>query len=125
VSGEDRARRGGPGGINVGQLTWGLVIALAGVLLLLDRTGYLEFSLVVRRYWPVLLIAIAMKNLLQPAEDGSRHGFGLLAVGIWLLLGQTGTMAYRRSWPILVIGAGLSILMEGLTKRRTSRREER
>jgi hypothetical protein len=121
VSGEDRTRSG----IDVGRLTWGLAIAVAGVLLVLDRTGYIEFSVVLRRYWPVLLIAIAVRNLLQPAEDGSRHGIGLLAVGIWLLLGQTGTMAYRQSWPILVIGVGLSILIEGLTKRRTSRREER
>ncbi|MGB8657861.1 MAG: DUF5668 domain-containing protein [Candidatus Zixiibacteriota bacterium] len=45
-----------------GKIFWGLVLVVAGVLILLRNFGYLEYDIV--RFWPVLLILWGIKKLI-------------------------------------------------------------
>ncbi|MGB7062167.1 MAG: DUF5668 domain-containing protein [Candidatus Zixiibacteriota bacterium] len=54
MSKSERQRRGG-------KVFWGLVLILAGALILLDNLGYLRHDII--RFWPVLVIIWGIKKL--------------------------------------------------------------
>jgi hypothetical protein len=98
------------------QVAWGLVFVVVGVALLGERMGFLgtESS---GRIWPLIVIAVALAKLAQPtttAPRPHRSGAGLLFIGLWGLANEMhlGGLDYRTSWPILVIGAGVSIVWQ-------------
>lgn len=43
------------------KIFWGLVLILAGVLILLENLGYLRHDII--RFWPVLVIIWGIKKL--------------------------------------------------------------
>lgn len=45
------------------KIFWGLVLILAGVLILLENLGYLRHDII--RFWPVLVIIWGIKKLVD------------------------------------------------------------
>lgn len=48
-----------------GKYTWGIILIIIGLLFLLENLGFLDFSDVISRYWPVLLILLGLKIILN------------------------------------------------------------
>jgi hypothetical protein len=94
----------------------GVVIILAGLSLLADRTGY-HFQLLPGRLWPLILIAFGVVRLTDRGRpDGSRRsarsGAWFIFLGIWGLVSEFHLFGldYNTSWPLLVVAAGVLIV---------------
>jgi hypothetical protein len=99
-----------------GRFFFGLVLLVLGSLYLLDNFGFI-FIGHISRYWPVLLILLGIARLLD--YDGtSRHGTGVgwIFLGAWFLVSINGMFGldFHNSWPILIIGWGISLLWKAL-----------
>lgn len=93
----------------------GLLIVAAGVLLLLDTLGY-DIRIDVWDFWPVLLIAIGLKKILDP--KGYRQiywGLVILLVGVLFQLNNLGYLDFDVAdlWPILLILVGVEVIKTG------------
>jgi predicted membrane protein len=98
------------GGRLTSQLIVGLAVVAVGVLFTLDNLDILD----ARRYlpfWPLVILAIGLTNLLSARETPQRvFGGFLTAVGTLLLLGRWGFMHVHLwdLWPLaLVVWGGL------------------
>jgi hypothetical protein len=91
----------------------GALLVAAGVALLIERIGKMppEWR---NSIWPVLLIAYGAARLLQPGERG-RHGLFFVLGGAWWLAGVSGWISLERTWPLLFVALGLSIMFQSLT----------
>ena len=97
------------------RLVFGVVLLGLGVLFLLDRLDLADIG-TLWQYWPLILAAVGLVKVLQPAGTPGR-GFGvlLLVVGIWWTLENLELVRYSvwDFWPVLLILAGLGLLWRG------------
>ncbi len=96
-----------------GRIFWGLVLILAGVLFLLDRTGRLDFGEIIGRWWPLILIAAGLWHLVASQFRNVIGGFFLIAIGCVFQLAKLeilGRNAWHYVWPALIIFLGLWVL---------------
>jgi hypothetical protein len=107
------------GTVNVPRIVFGLVILALGVLLTLDKLGWIEVASI-GRLWPVFLVLIGLSRFLQPAGEPGR-GFGaiLIFVGGWWLLYNLGwtELWLWDYWPLIFVAIGLSILWRAVRQR--------
>lgn len=107
-------RRSGTSGIILG-----LLITVAGALLLLDNFGIVrihEFW----RLWPLALIAVGMGKVIDSYHPGGRVWGGVLtAIGIAFLLDNLGYpfFDWNYVWPVLLIALGLSMMYRAMERR--------
>jgi hypothetical protein len=96
-----------------GAVVLGLLLVAAGVAMFLDRTGALPtpWRLSV---WPLLLMGYGIARLTQPRLDGP-GGLFFLLVGAWWLSGVLGWLSMVRTWPLLIVALGLSVVFEVVT----------
>jgi hypothetical protein len=94
-----------------GEVVFGIVILVLGVILLLDRTGLVALQLS-WRLWPFAVLALALARLTDAGRGCHAPGIWLLAFGAWGLVSEFGLFGFdhRTSWPLLVIGAGLGVV---------------
>lgn len=99
------------------RVVFGLVVMLAGALLLIDRLDWWGVRLPGLEHvplWPWVLVALGLARLSDRSVNangclrGRRSGAWLLFVGLWGLLTEYRLFGfhYGHSWPILLIGAG-------------------
>ena len=95
----------------------GLVLIGLGLLFLLDNFGYIYINHI-GRYWPGLFFIIIGLVKLSESDSTSHHGSGLgwIFLGAWFLISMNGIwdLSFRDSWPILIVGWGVSILWRAL-----------
>lgn len=99
------------------QFVIGLVALTMGVLLLAGNLGYAPaYGLL--SYWPAALVVIGLAKLIQAQSLGGAIGGSLwMAAGAWLLATNlnlvrlTFSEAVHTYWPLLLVGAGLSIVL--------------
>lgn len=99
-----------------GRFFFGLVLVVLGSLYLLSNFGIL-FIDHISRYWPVLLILFGLTRLLDYDGTPGRHtGIGWIFLGAWLLVSINAMFGldFHNSWPILIIGLGISLLWKAL-----------
>lgn len=96
--------------------TWGLIIALAGVGLLLNQMGVIPFN-PVARFWPLLLVLFGVMNLLT--QSGRFLGFLLIVAGAVLQLNKLGLthLTFSELWPLAVIAVGVLLMWASLETR--------
>lgn len=91
----------------------GISLLIAGVLLLVDRLGFLwpfsiDFGKLISLFWPLILVGLGIKLLL----DGNLTWGAIISVlGLLILT----TRFYNWNffavlWPLIIVGLGLSIL---------------
>lgn len=91
----------------------GLIIAVAGIVLLLNSFDVVDLGRL-SRYWPLLLIAFGAHWVI---EGGGRvFGSIFVAVGVTLQLDNLGLLDVNirqvvNFWPLLLIGFGAKILL--------------
>ena len=100
-----------------GDIVIGATLVLAGIAVVLDRTGVFhwrdQWTL-----WPLILGGIGLARLLQSVPGEPKQGLLFLTAAGWLLLGETGWVSLEESWPIAVIALGLIVALNGGTRRR-------
>lgn len=98
---------------SLGQVLVGVLVVLAGVVLLLERTGVVDVDLgtVVGTLWPLVVVLVGVTSLLLVP----RAWFGpvvLTAAGVVLLLDRLDVLdvsVWDYLWPVAVILIGLGI----------------
>lgn len=107
-----------------GRIQAGWILIAVGALFLVERLGWdwgWSWHPTVRRLWPVILIVVGLakmqSNVADPGTSGWRlrrqvaGGGWIVLMGILFLLDQNGWLYLSQSWPLFVIGAGLSLLL--------------
>jgi hypothetical protein len=108
-----------PHTVNVEWILIGLMVAIVGVILLLDRAG------VVRaaggwNLWPLLLIGLGIRRMIRSRAEGRRGGGVLVFVGCWLLLSSLELTRFRVFWPLALIAVGIGMIWKALLEQRPS-----
>ena len=106
---------------NTGLVLVGGLVALVGVMLLVDRLGDRDTSLL-HSWWPFVLIIMGAARLATPRRscDGRprsiRSGVWLIVVGLWGLVSESHLygLTYQTAWPLLVIASGAMIVWRSL-----------
>ncbi len=89
-----------------GRLVAGALLILFGVLFTLDNMGLLDAGDALT-WWPVILIALGLFKVIQPAHEGQRKlGYALLALGAFFQLQLLGLTRMRSAWPFLLVVIG-------------------
>ena len=92
-----------------------LLVAIGGAMLA-ERTNLLPEGWR-QAIWPVLLVVFGFAQLAVPSRRGRR---GLLFVlgGVWWFAGLQGWLSFERTWPLLIVFYGASVVLQGLTSQR-------
>jgi hypothetical protein len=115
---QDQQPRESPGGPAFsGPAVFGVLLVAAGVALLFDRLGALPASWRLT-VWPILLMGYGVARLAQPQPLG-REGLFFVIAGAWWYAGMAGWLSFARSWPILIVAAGASLVFEAVTSSRS------
>jgi predicted membrane protein len=98
-------------------LIWGAIVALVGVVILLDNMGYISGSHLYR-YWPLLLILAGIMNL--GCRSGRMFGVILILTGVFFQLSTLGIahFTWGTLWALMFIVAGLSIIWGSIEGRK-------
>jgi hypothetical protein len=106
-------------------LLLGVILISVGLIMILDRAGFID-SEAWLRYSPLLLV-IAGINKIVDYKNAWRvaSGFWLIFFGFWIFacLVHWGGLSFGNSWPFLLIGWGLMILIKSFIKTRFARVE--
>lgn len=97
-----------------GSVLCGALVMVAGALLLLANFNVIELQ-AYWRYWPMIIVALAFSKLIFPeSQKEFAEGVWLLTLGGWLqvsILGVFG-LTFGNSWPILLVGFGIHMLLK-------------
>jgi hypothetical protein len=98
------------------QLFAGLLLAALGVLFTLDNLHILNVREVLR-YWPAILIAVGISQLVQARSTGSMIGGSIWVVFGSILLGERLHLISSglRFWPLLLVAIGVWIVVRSVT----------
>lgn len=96
-----------------GPILIGALLVAIGVAMLAERTNLLPDAWRLQ-IWPVLLMAFGVARLMQPARRGRRGLFYVLA-GAWWLAGLQGLLSFERTWPLLIVFYGASVVFQAVT----------
>jgi hypothetical protein len=88
-----------------------------GALMLMGRLNLLDVARA-QGYWPLLLIALGLVQMLVPDSEGRRGGLWLFATGVLLQLHVLRILRLHDSWPLFLVIAGAQIVTEILGARR-------
>jgi hypothetical protein len=97
----------------------GVVLVMAGVILLLDRLGVVPM-LELLRFWPVVAVAIGTVLLVEVRAVVIRTiGGVLIANGMILLAGNLGYLGVRGElfWPLILIDIGAVLMARAIEER--------
>ena len=100
-------------GANMAAPLGGLIIVIVGVVFLLQNLNVIDSGSVFR-FWPVILIVLGLKHLIEARDRGAAVGGVLLtSAGALLLLNSLHVVAIRywQLWPLLLISFGFQMLM--------------
>ncbi len=100
-----------------GTLGVGLFLLLTGIFLLLNNFE-IFYTRNVWDYWPIIIIAIGLGRLFDAQYSWEyRKAVMILFWGAWFLISELHIfgLSYRNSWPIILIGIGISILWKSLS----------
>ena len=98
---------------STGRIIMGALLVAAGAALLIERLGVMP-PIWRNSVWPVLLIGYGMARLLQPSGRG-REGLFFVLGGAWWLAGASGWISLERTWPLLFVAAGVSMMFQSTT----------
>jgi predicted membrane protein len=96
-----------------GPVIGGVVFIVAGVFLLLEKTGYLPQDFVLH-FWPMIFILIGLVKIVY--AGGRATGVALIALGAFLQLNAMGIIHvnFWDLWPVFIIIAGVAMLWQAL-----------
>jgi hypothetical protein len=120
MSRRHRARGGGEDRRRATHLVLGVGLMAIGALMLLRRLDMLDLG-AYGDYWPLLLVAVGLVQIIVPDDEGRRGGLWLFSVGVLLQLHVLRILRFHESWPLFIVVMGAQIVLEALA--RSSSRE--
>jgi len=99
-----------------GNLIIGAMLVMLGLVLVLDRTGAVQWN-GMWSLWPLILGGIGLARFVQTPPGEPKEGLVFMTAAAWLLASDAGWFAWEDSWPILVIAIGLIIAFNGGRRR--------
>ena len=107
------------------QRLTGLVLICTGAAIFLDQLGFVRlFEL--WRYWPLTLVLIGAVRIVDaPGARGVSSGLWTMFIGAWLYGNVEGWfgMDFSNSWPFLLIGWGVILLLVPLVQKQRADHE--
>lgn len=105
------------------RIAWGLVLMAAGVLFLCDQLDVIDLP-PLWHWWPAALYAIAIPRFFS--AKGWPEGITLILLGTWFFAVNEDWfgLTYANSWPIVLVGFGLEIILKTMIERGTVRPQE-
>jgi predicted membrane protein len=97
-----------------GRIFWGFILILLGVLFLLDQMGRTDFGDIISRWWPLILVAAGLWQLISSDFRELAGGLFLIALGAVFQLAKLEILdqsVWHYIWPALIIGLGLWVLL--------------
>ncbi len=98
--------------MNTGRLVAGLALIVVGALFLLDQSGTVDAGKILSGWWPVIIIAIGLVQLMVNPQ--AYLGPAIIVVAGFLFLGSTldlySANVWDLIWPAVLVLVGLSIL---------------
>ena len=94
---------------------YGILILAVGVLALVGSMGYIEVDGLWSTFWPVILIAIGLVNLIEEPRNLLFNGM-ITVVGVIFLLKNLGYEIFEQIdfwevfWPLIIIFVGLQLI---------------
>ncbi len=108
------------------QLIWGGILLILGTALLLNNLDVFYLGQV-WRYWPLLLVLFGIGKLIM-AETPRQRGGGvwLIFLGAWFYISifKVFGFGFHDSWPILLVGVGVSMVVKSLYQNSLDRSKE-
>ncbi len=94
----------------------GLIVTLAGVIFTLHNFGIFYIG-ELRRFWPLLLVALGLSQILDAKRRSPVFGALLIAAGSALLLSNFGLLhislrGLLRFWPLILVAFGVQLLLD-------------
>ena len=108
-----------PSGEPWSGLIGGLVLIAVGFVFLMSKLDVVDDRVLWRNLpWFVMLV-LGGTRLLAPGRQRVRSGLTMMLIGTWGLVSTHGWggLAWGSSWPLLLIGFGLLILLDGVIER--------
>lgn len=102
------------------QRLTGLILIGAGAAFFLDQLGIVSMY-DLWHYWPLVLVVVGVVRMIDtPTARDVRSGLWTIFIGVWLFANFEGWfgMDFSSSWPFLLIGWGLTLLLVPVTARR-------
>ena len=98
------------------RILWGLMLVGLGVLFLCERLDDIGLAML-WRFWPLILLVSGLIDVL--AASCWKHiaeGMNQIVIGAWLFVcfEHLWGLTFSNSWPMLLIGVGLTIVLRGL-----------
>ncbi|HEX7641291.1 MAG TPA: DUF5668 domain-containing protein [Burkholderiaceae bacterium] len=98
------------------RIFWGLILVGLGVMFLCEHFETLELAMM-WRFWPLVLLVSGLIDVLA-ATRWKHIGEGLnqIVIGFWFFacLERLWGFTWFNSWPVLLIGAGVNIVLNSL-----------
>jgi hypothetical protein len=116
MSRSHRARRGRENQRRATNLVLGLGLMLLGALMLVGRLDLLDYRY--QDYWPLLLVAVGLVQMIVPDDEGQRGGLWLFSTGVLLQLHVLRIFRFHDSWPLFLVVSGVQIVLEALARGR-------
>lgn len=111
-----------------GQLVWGAVLIVGGVLLLLDQLNIVDVDLFrLWTWWPALVAVFGAVKLVPPTTTRQvMNGLWLICFALWWTVSYDGIwgLSFWNSWPFLVIVMGAGLVLEPLLSRFLTSKKE-
>jgi len=103
---DQELRRGHP------EIAWGIILVAAGAIWLLNNIGVICLHRF-WSHWPLLIVLFGVIRLFQAGNwDQRGHAIWWIFIGAWLYVSiwELWGLGFEQSWPLLLIGWGISIL---------------
>jgi len=101
------------------RLSFGVVLMVIGVVLLLDKMELLEMRSL-WHYWPILVVALGVGGLFERRErrrTGRDASFILNGFLMLMMNSHTLGLEWQAHWPLLIVGGGLGVVAGALLDR--------
>ena len=85
-----------------------IILLLVAVVVLVDLLGYLSSYNFLGQYWPVLLVFVGILAFTGSSQKESGFAFGMIILGLLMLLNTMGVFQTSAGKTILVVLLGLS-----------------
>lgn len=108
------------------QLMTGLILIGVGALFMLDREDVLEIG-TLWHYSMLLLVALGLNRMIgAPTGVDFSQGLWHVFTGLWLfaVFENLYGMTFQNSWPALIIGWGITLVLRPLIKGKANRTTE-
>ncbi len=99
----------------------GFFLIITGAILMFNSLGYMSITpwMILKTYWPLLLIYLGIDGLLKPKSSSSTLFNAIIAVSGLILLGDNLNLfkfnffhLLSRFWPVALIILGISLVLK-------------